>query len=243
MWDVLRFVALTHDIGKVWSRKHHERATVGVLKTAIPVHLHPVDAFKLIERSHSHGNPTKMEWLVKGADRLAAQIQRNDSDEASSPVLTADRYLQRMLMTDLRDHFAKNSLNVNSLRSFIARNQVLEIITADDRDVNRNSLRQHLLLTEQILNLLLTLSTEYRLPKRLDGWIQTKRVLTYVTSHIKPTSPLRVNIRPQPRPQLNKTMRSYLQNAGRNGYTDEKIAFELDLTNEEVRALRASITA
>jgi hypothetical protein len=243
MWEVLRFVALTHDLGKAWSRTHHQRATLAALKAAIPIQLHPVDAFRLIGRSHTHGNPTKMEWLVKGADRLAAQIQRNDSDEPTSPILTADRYLQRMLMADLRDHFAKNALNVNSLRFFIEGNQVLEIISADDRDTDRSSLRQHLLLTEQILNLLLALSTESPLPKHLDGWVKTKRVLTYVTNHIKPIPPLRVTIKPQPKPLLDRTVRSYLENACRNGYTDEKIAFELGLTREEVRALKTSTTA
>lgn len=36
-FEKLRFVALTHDLGKAFSRKHHDKATIAVLKLVMPI--------------------------------------------------------------------------------------------------------------------------------------------------------------------------------------------------------------
>lgn len=169
-YDYLRFAALVHDIGKVWNRKHHERQTIDLLKSVnflLPDEKMR-EIYRAIDKTHSFGNPIDDYWLLKIADRKACKFQRsNGDDDATYGTKNKCKLLknevpesllptiQRILHNQFREHFIINDFDLNNLRKFIYNNQWLDMIRADVNDHNESSLREHLLMTEQMLDLLI----------------------------------------------------------------------------------------
>jgi hypothetical protein len=77
-YDRLRFAALVHDFGKVWNRKNHVQSITNILKR---VHfLCPEeevnDIIKIIDKTHSLGNPDADYWLLKISEKNIASVKK-----------------------------------------------------------------------------------------------------------------------------------------------------------------------
>lgn len=145
---------------------------------------------------------------------------------------TSDKRLQTKLTHQLKTHFFRHELNVEKLREFIKNNNILESIPADNSDINQSSLRQHLLLTEQIFGLLLQLPQ----PKNLNNWIETKKVQKFIRENLKPIkeiscAPVHVKIK------LNQSLRNVLEFALENKWNEKRIALEMGLSTKQIKHL------
>jgi len=171
-YDRLKFAALVHDFGKVWDRKNHVQSITDILKK---VHFlcpdeEVNDIIKIIDKTHTLGNPDADYWLLKIADRKACELQRMGEDVNGLAYYTnadenGDKNLikgvpeillpkiQSVLRKQLWEHFILNDANVKDLKNFVRKNKLLDVIKADVNDLNESSLREHLLLTEKILDL------------------------------------------------------------------------------------------
>jgi CRISPR/Cas system-associated exonuclease Cas4 (RecB family) len=175
-WDKLKFAALMHDMGKVWDRKHHTQFIIDLMRSLRFLNVADGEIIRLIDKTHNLGNESGEEWLIKVADRKACEIQRlnfaddlieNSITHSNSPTLYYVKNLrsglseyvlpeiQKILYVKLREHLIINNLDVSELRKFIKNNHWLDAIKADVKDINDSSLREHLLLTEKILDLII----------------------------------------------------------------------------------------
>jgi len=140
---------------------------------------------KLIEKTHSFGNPEKEEWLLKLADRKASELQRVASFPRQDSNIIQE-IVKKIVEKQFMKHFEKHGANTEKLRKFVQENQWLDLIPADTSDVQNSSLREHLLLTEQILSILLELREEHPFNKNLISWFNTKRIQEQLEARIKP---------------------------------------------------------
>jgi len=140
--------------------------------------------------------------------------------------------IQKRLFKQLQHHFGRHGTDLGSLRSFVARSKALEAVCADTNDITCTTLRQHLLLTEQILNLLLQLP----IPKRIDSWIRNKKLHEFLKNNLKPIRGL-----PTPSPRLkikvDQRLLNALEFATQSKWKEDKIALELGITLEETKRL------
>ncbi len=191
----------------------------------------------MIEKTHTRGNPTKIEWLVNGADRLASKFERCTLVEDGFRCPTWDKTLEEKLLKQIRTHFAQNKLDIDALRKFIEQNQILETFVADTFDVNKTTLRQHLLLTEQILGLLLQLPQ----PKHLDKWIETVHVQKFLCENIKPIPKLNVAFTSMREIKVDQNVRNIIEFALNQKWDEKKIALEFGVTVKEIRDIVAKM--
>jgi hypothetical protein len=76
--DRLRFVALIHDLGKVFDRKNHQKVIVAIF---LDCGITDWRIINYLRKFHQRGNGKDYFYLVKYANHLSAQIQRvNTSD-------------------------------------------------------------------------------------------------------------------------------------------------------------------
>lgn len=143
--------------------------------------------------------------------------------------------MERELIKQLRTHFTQHRLDVKKLREFIETNRILETSVADNSDINKTTLRQHLLLTEQTLNLLLQLPQ----PKHLDKWIETKTVQEFLRKNLEPIPRLSITCTPVHDIKVNQQVRNAVEFAIGNGWDEKRIALEFGATIREVKELIA----
>lgn len=178
---------------------------------------------------------------MKAADQLAAELQRENILEKEFLIHTEDKNLQQEFIKQLRLHFANNGLSVEKLKEFITSNEFLEIILADKNDANKSSLREHLLLTEQILNLQMKLFDTEKIPKRFDSWIKTEKLRKFLQENLKTIPRLRRKIFCKQEIKIDQSLRNAVEFALENNWNEKRIALHLCITVEEVKKIVSSI--
>ncbi|MBD3155100.1 MAG: hypothetical protein GF368_00405 [Candidatus Aenigmarchaeota archaeon] len=186
----LRFVALTHDLGKVFDRRNHQKIIVKILKEC---NIFDPVIIDYLQRFHKRGNGKDYLCLVKYADQFSSEIQRVNAEDFVIPQGKYHRYLVGRFDRELRSHFWTNKADLNKMRNFIAKNQILEEIPSDVRDSTRTSLREHSLLTEQILCLLIDAVELFPCPECLYEWVGLKQVNDYLVKNVKNIPKLRTS--------------------------------------------------
>ena len=184
----------------------------------------------MIALTHRRGNPTKLDWLVKAADRLAAERQRLPV-EHTFEINPLDSLTKRKFVSQLKQHFALNGLSVEKLKEFIDKSTILDFVLSDNFDANSTTLRQHLLLTEAIFEVLIKLP----MPKHLDKWIKTKAVKKAVSTIKLPnkSSVKHVNAKLE----LSQNVRKVLVWCVKQKWQVDKIALKLGVTVDEAISL------
>ena len=66
--NVLRFIALTHDIGKVFDRKNHQKA---IIKVLFECSITNWEIIACLKRFHQRGNGKDYLYLVRYADQYS----------------------------------------------------------------------------------------------------------------------------------------------------------------------------
>ena len=189
----------------------------------------------MILLTHRRGNPTKLDWLVKAADRLAAERQRLSVEHTFeiNPLNAANK---RKFVLQLKQHFALSGLSVQKLKQFINDSKILDLVLSDNFDANHTTLRQHLLLTEAILSVLIKLP----MPKHLDKWIETKTVQKIIST-IK--LPERTNItQTNPKLEMSQNVRKVLVWCVKQKWQVDKIALKLGIPIDEVIELVSELS-
>ncbi len=186
--DKLEFVALTHDLGKVFDRKNHQKVIVTIL---LDRGIADYEIINYLRKFHQRGNGRDYLYLVKYADQFSSGLQRVNSEDFLIPQGRYYDYLKRIFMKQLKTHFWYNYLNVDKLRRFIENNQILEQIPSDVRDVSKTSLREHLLLTDQVFCLLVKAVEVLPCSDCLYEWVRTKDVNDYLFKSIRRVPRLR----------------------------------------------------
>ncbi len=143
-----------------------------------------LEIFRMIKKTHSFGNPEKEEWLLKLADREASERQRVVSFPRQDSNIIQE-IVKKIVEKQFMKHFEKHGANTEKLRKFVQENQWLDSILADTSDMQNSSLREHLLLTEQILSILLELREEHPFNKNLISWFNTKKIQQQLETRIK----------------------------------------------------------
>lgn len=237
-YDYLRFAALVHDLGKIWNRKQHERFTIYLLKSVN--FLVPDEKMKdiicAIDKTHSFGNLANEYWLLKIADRKASSIQRDNGIDSNIDYNIDNKFLksevpesllptvQRILYNQFREHFIINDFDLSSLRKFISGNQWLEIVRSDVNDCNETSLREHLLMTEQILNILIKYIEENP-TKNISDLQKSKSLDRYVKERIKEIS------KPDNKIDLKTLSKLVCNHQSKN----DEIAVQFKITTEQIK--------
>ena len=244
--NVLRFVALAHDLGKVFNRKNHQKV---IVKLLLNCGINDWEIINYLQRFHQRGDGKDYLYLVKYADQFSSGFQRVNSEDFIVPQGRYHEYLQRTFMKQLRIHFRYSYLDVDKLRRFIENNQILEQIPSDVRDVSKTSLREHLLLTDQVFCLLVKATELFPCPACLYEWVRFKEVNDYLTKNIRRVPRLRgkkkdfwrlkrqLDISCVPgNPKFNEAvvkLNSY-------GWEVDKIALHFGLLESEVREILSS---
>ena len=152
-------------------------------------------------------------------------------------------------MKQLKNHFWCFYLDVEKLRRFIENNQILEQVPSDVRDASNTSLREHLLLTDQVFCLLVKATELFSCPNHLYSWAKSKKVEDYLNKNLKRIPDLRGRKRnffelkqridntfiPN-NPKFNEAivkLKSY-------GWEVDKIALHFGLLESEVRKILSS---
>lgn len=244
--NVLRFVALSHDLGKVFGRKDHQKIIVKIL---LDCGIKDWQLIDYLRKFHQRGNGKDYLHLVKYADQFSSTIQRVNTDYFVVPYGRYYEYLQRTFLKQLKNHFWCFYLDVEKLRKFIENNQILEQVPSDVRDVSKTSLREHLLLTDQVFCLLVKATELFPCPSCLYEWVRSKYVNDYLFKNIKRVPMLRgkrrdfwkierqldVSCVPD-NPKFNEAivkLNSY-------GWEVDKIALHFGLLESEVRRILSS---
>ncbi|TAL47458.1 hypothetical protein EPN87_02860 [archaeon] len=170
---------------------------------------------------------------MNAADRLACELQRNDSQSVDFSFVQLDDNVKKKLVEQLRKHFLLHGMDVKELRKFVERNKLLESVVADKADVNGSSLREHLLMTHDVMGLLL----EIPQPKNLAQWVKTKKVEEFVSKRLEPMKKLNVKRITSDKIENTQRMRNAVEFALENGWNENRIAMEMCLTLEDVRRL------
>lgn len=241
--NVLRFVALSHDLGKVFDRKNHQKAIVKVL---LECGIKDWKVINYLRKFHQRGNSKDYLYLVKYADQCASRIQRVNSEDFVVPQGRYYEYLQKTFKKQLKTHFRYNCLDADRLRKFIKNNQILDQIPSDVRDANKTTLREHSLLTDQIFCLLAKAVELFPYTEHLCEWVRTDEVNDYLSKNIRRIPGIRGRKRKFWRvkrrmdtscapgnPKFNKAvvkLNSY-------GWEVDKIAFHFGLLESEVRGI------
>jgi len=181
LMNVLRFVALTHDLGKVFDRKNHQKVIVKVL---LECGVKNPEIISCLKRFHQRGNGKEYLYLVKYADQYSS-LQRVNSEDYVIPQGRYYDYLKRTFEKQLKRHFRYNYLDIEKLRRFIKNNQILEQIPSDVRDASKTSLREHLLLADQIFSLLVEAIELFPCSEFLWEWVRTDGVDGYLRKNIR----------------------------------------------------------
>ncbi len=169
----LRIIALSHDLGKVFDRKNHQRKIVEIFKG---LGIRNKEIITSLEKFHKTGNGKPYLYLVKYSDQYASKIQRVNTKDFIVPEGKYYDYLEKNFLRQLSYHVGDKGLKINSFRRFIEENQILEQIPSDVRDAKKTSLRKHLLLTDQVFCLLLKCVEKYPCPISLYSWVRSERV-------------------------------------------------------------------
>ncbi len=176
--NALRFVALTHDLGKVFDRKNHQKVIVELL---LGCGIRDGEIISSLRRFHQRGNGK--DYLY--ADQFSSGLQRVNSEDYVVPQGKYWDYLKNMFETQLKKHFRYSYLDVGKLKRFIENSQVLEEIPSDVRDSTKTSLREHSLLTDQIFCLLVKAVELFPCNDYLWEWVRSDKVGDYLIKNIQ----------------------------------------------------------
>ena len=244
--NVLRFVALTHDLGKVFNRKNHQKVIVTILLNRGIADYEIIDSLR---KFHQKGNGKDYLYLVKYADQFSSEFQRVNTEDFVIPQGRYYDYLKRVFMKQLKTHFWYNYLDVDKLRRFIENNQILEQIPSDVRDASKTSLREHLLLTDQVFCLLVKAVEMFPCDDYLYEWVRTRDVNDYLFKNIRRAPGLRGKRKDfwRLRRQLdtsctpgNPKFNEVVTKLNSYGWEVDKIALHFGLLESEVRNILTS---
>jgi len=239
--EKLEIVALSHDLGKVFDRKNHQKKIVEILKR---LGVRDKEIISSLEKFHQPGTGKEYLYLVKYADRYSSRIQRVNTEGFNAPQGEYWNYLKKIFLKELSFHIRDYGLHTNTLLEFIRENQVLEQIPSDVRDIKKVSLRKHSILTYEIFCLLLNFIEIFPPEEPFCYWVRYRAVRKYLRDSVRRIPDLNVDDhffdvmgKFNDSVPLNSNFRRAVAKLKTYGWGIDKIALHFDIPEGDVKEI------